>query len=246
MELSGGTSLYAYKIDENLFEKVSLSWWMSSGKFCKSAMNRWTHKMTKLKSQILRASIDNSMIFLPVGQTPSRSTEDMKGHLILLCCETVIYAVGIVAQGPCICPEEYQTTNMKRLIAVHVLSTSFAKEFSWKELENAEKNDSLPEHLYKLSIDIADSVDVEMPKTCEYAYEREVVFAHRLVSLVEDMMTLETPNKLLEEQRQLRLRRLLEHITEKKSIYIPPPRPFVFSKMMKTHAKYASLYGRLQ
>jgi hypothetical protein len=135
---------------------------------------------------------------------------------------------------------------MKRLLAVHVLATSFTKDISLKELGIAEKCDSLPEHVYKLVDVIGDSIEIDMPSSWTYTYEQHVMFAHWFRSFICELESLETPVKLLEDERKKRLCGIMECMSEKKNVTFPPPRPFVFLKMMKTHAKYAMLFGKLE
>jgi hypothetical protein len=250
--LLASANLYAYKVDEHMFDKVSLAWYMASGKFDKNSMSRWTRTMTKLKAQILRSSIDNSIVFIPVGNTlslqfsRSQCKEDLRGHLILLCCNTRVYGIGVVVQGPCACPKEYEITDMKRLLAVHVLATSFTETISLQELNLVERCDSLPEHVYKLVDVISDSIEIDMPSSWMYTYEQHVMFAHWFVSFINTLKNLETPVKILEDARKKRLCSIMDCVSQHKDIIFPPPRPFVFSKMMKTHAKYARLFGHLE
>lgn len=240
------SNLYAYKIDGETFDKVALSFYMSSGKFDKNSMSRWTATMTRYKAQLLRASIDNSVVFLPVGDTSSRvDREDLRNSLIVICCDTRVYAVGIVVQGPCKCPDEYKITSMIRLIAVHVLSTSFTTDVRLADLDDVEHSDYLPGHIYKLTDTIADAVDVEKPMTWEYAYEKQIMFAHWFFSYLEILADIETPSRKLEIERRNRIRCMQDFLQNKSDATLPPPRPFSFQKTMKTHEKYARLFGRL-
>jgi len=238
-------NLYAYRLDADTFDKVALAWYMASNKFDRNSMGRWTSAMTKLKAQILRSSIDNSMIFLPTEQTLEPS-DDLVGNLILLCCQTQVFGVGIIVKGVCKCPDEYRTTDMTSLLAVHVLATSFTKEIKLDQLALVEQAETLPRHVYKLVEDIGDAVDIDEPDGWEYTYEQNVKFAHWFHKYVEDLEGIETPVLILEEERKRRVSALQLLVSKKQGVIFPPPRPFVISKMMKTHAKYASLFGRLK
>jgi hypothetical protein len=244
--LLANANLYAYKIDEDTFDKVSLAFYMASGKFDRNSMSRWTSTMTRLKAQILRSSVDNSMVFVPVEKAASETREDIVGHLMLLCCDTRVFAAGVIAQGPCACPKEYEITSMKKLIAVRILATSFAKEVFIEELRAIEQSESLPTHVYKLVDTVTDAIDVNMPSSWDYAYEQNIMFAHRYGAYIKTLEEIETPVEALETERRRRLVGLQRHLSEKKSVLFPPPRPFAFEKMMKTHAKYARLFGRLK
>lgn len=243
--LKAGTNLYAYKIDEKTFDTVALSLYMASGKFDKNSMSRWTNIMTRYKAQLIRASIDNSVIFLPVGDTRSRNREDLRNSPIIICCDTCVYAMGIIVRGPCVCPSEYKTTCMDKLIAVHVLSTSFTASVTLDELRDVEGTDYLPENIFKLVDDISDTIHIEKPASWEFAYEKQIMFAHWFRSCVEAAFAIETPSRLLELERQKRLRLICDFLDTKTDVTFPPPRPFVFHKMMKTHEKYAHMFHRL-
>lgn len=238
-------NLYAYRLDADTFDKVSLAWYMASGKFDRNSMSRWTPAMTKLKAQILRSSIDNSMIFLPVDPPREVAEDDLTGNLILLCCQNQVFGVGIIVKGVCKCPAEYRTTDMTSLLAVHVLATSFTKEINLEQIALVEQDDALPSNVYKLVEDIGDAVEIDEPDGWEYTYEQNVNFAHWFRKYVEELEGIETPVKLLEEERRKRVSALQMLVSQKQGVIFPPPRPFVISKMMKSHAKYASLFGRL-
>ena len=238
-------NLYAYRLDAETFDTVMLSCYMASNKFDRNSMSRWTPAMTKLKAQILRSSIDNSMIFLPVDP-PREVADDLTGNLILLCCQNQVFGVGIIVKGVCKCPAEYRTTDMTSLLAVHVLATSFTKEIKLDQIALVEQDNALPSNVYKLVEDIGDAADIDEPDGWEYTYEQNVKFAHWFRKYVEELEGIETPVKLLEEERRKRVSALQMLVSKQQGVIFPSPRPYLISKMMKSHAKYASLFGRLK
>jgi hypothetical protein len=200
--------------------------------------------MTKLKAQILRASIDNSIVFLPVGNTASKYPESLPGNLIIICCDTHVYALAVIVQGPCACPPEYKTTTFENLIAVHVLSTSFAVDIRLPNVP-VDASDALTANVFKLSGVVAEEIEIDIPETAEVEYERRVIFAHWFMGYLTELRNVMTPVKLLEEARARRLNVLEKCIREKIMLHIPPPRDFSFMKMLKTHQKYASMFGKI-
>lgn len=245
MATLSSANLYAYRLDAETFDTVMLSCYMASGKFDRNSIGRWTPAMTKLKAQILRSSIDNSIIFLPVNQA-TEVADDLAGNIIIMCCQNQVFGVGIIVKGVCKCPKEYKTTDMDSLLAVHVLATSFAKDIRLEELSLTEQSESLPSHVFKLVEDIGDAIDVDEPDGWEFTYEQNVKFAHWFCKYINELESIETPVKLLEEERRKRVSALQMLLSEKQGAIFPPPRPFVISKMMKSHEKYASLFGRLK
>ncbi|AGE49165.1 hypothetical protein ATCVBr0604L_448R [Acanthocystis turfacea Chlorella virus Br0604L] len=244
MKLNAEAGLFMWRADTALFDKTSLSWYMASGKFDKNSMSRWVLPMTKLKAQILRASIDNSIVFLPVGGTASEYAESLPGNFMVICCDTRVYALAIVVQGPCPCPAEYKTTEMDSLLAVHVLSTSFTHDIRLPEV-TVEESDALPTNVFKLSGGVSEDVEIDVPEIAEAEYEKFVVFAHWFMEYIDTLKGIITPVKALEDARIRRLCVLQKCIKDKVALPIPPPREFAFTKMMKTHQKYAEMFGRL-
>lgn len=244
MKLNAEAGLFMWRADTALFDKTTLAWYMASGKFDKNSMSRWVLPMTKLKAQILRASIDNSIVFLPVGAATSEYAESLPGNFIVMCLDTRVYALGVIVQGPCPCPAEYKITDFDSLLAVHILSTSFTHDIRLPEVI-VEESDALPANVFKLSSVVAEDIEIDVPETAEAEYEKFVVFAHWFMGYIEELRDIITPVKVLEDARVRRLCVLQKCIKDKVSLPIPPPREFAFTKMMKTHQKYAEMFGRL-
>jgi hypothetical protein len=101
-----------------------------------------------------------------------------------------------------------------------------------------------PGSITKVVDDVTDTIDVECPSSFEFAYEHNVLLAHRYKSYVETLKTIETPIRVLETERQRRLDGLLRHLDEKKPVLFPSS-AFDFAKMTKTHAKFGRLFGRI-
>jgi hypothetical protein len=231
--LLSNANVYVYHTDTDFFDKISLAWYMSSGKFIKNSMARWTAEMTKLKAQIIRASVDNSTVLLPTDDNIE------PGHLVIVALESRVFAVGI-SKSTRVCPAEYRITNLRNLLAVRIVATSFAKEVDIDELPSGK-----PGSFTKIVDDVADAIDVDVPEVAEVAYELNVLLAHRYRSYVETLKTIETPIRVLEIERQRRLDGLTRHLAEKKPVLFPKT-TFDFSKMMKTHAKFGRLFGRIK
>ncbi|AGE55662.1 hypothetical protein ATCVMN08101_491R [Acanthocystis turfacea Chlorella virus MN0810.1] len=244
MKLNPEAGLFMWRADTALFDKTSLAWYMASGKFDKNSMSRWVLPMTKLKAQILRASIDNSIVFLPVGAASSEYAESLPGNFVVICCDTRVYALGVIVQGPCPCPVEYKITDLDSLLAVHILATSFTHDIRLPEVA-VEESDALPANVFKMSGVVAEDIDIDIPDTIEAEYEKFVVFAHWFMGYISDLKDIITPVKALEDTRIRRLCVLQKCIKDKISLPIPPPREFAFTKMLKTHKKYAEMFGRL-
>lgn len=245
MKIRPDSSLYTWNVDETIFDKTSLSWYFASGKFDKNSMSRWVSSMTKLKAQILRASIDNSMVFVPVGETSSDEPEILCGNTILICCNARIFAFGVVVRDPFVCPEEYKTTSYPRLVAVHILSTSFTEEMRVPHIDHVEESETLPQHVYKLTENVSEHLDVDIPNNVDFEYERHVFFSHWFMSFLKELEAVGTPVRHLECERLSRLTTIEDCFKKKMPVSILPPRVLPFQKMMKNHKKYAEMFGRL-
>lgn len=245
MKISPEADLYLWNVKEDVFDKASLSWYFASGKFDKNSMSRWVSPMTKLKAQILRASIDNSLIFVPVGETSSTYMDDLVGDFLVISCEGRVFALGVIVKGSFKCPVEYKTTSYNNLIAVHIISTSFTSEIHMPHVEKIETSEALPESLFKLSFCVSENIDLEICESVDLEYERQIFFSHWFLSYIEKLKTIETPVMTLEEERLRRLDCITECFQTKQIVQIPRPREISIAKMMRTHKKYAEIFNRL-
>jgi hypothetical protein len=155
-----------------------------------------------------------------------------------------VYALAFIVQGPCPCPAEYKITDLDSLLAVHILSTSFTHDIRLPEVV-VEASETLPTNVFKLSGVVSEDIEVDVPETAEVEYEKFVVCAHWFMKYVAYLKDIITPVKALEDARVRRLCVLQKCIHDKVSLHIPPPREFSFAKMLKTHKKYAEMFGRL-
>lgn len=244
MKTRSEPDLFAWNVNEEIFDKAALSWYFASGKFDRNSMSRWVPKMTKTKAQILRASTDNSIIFVPVGDATQDHRNDLPGNFMVLCCEERVFAFGLIIDI-LKCPDEYRTTQFDTLLAIHVISTSFTKEVEIPNYSFERSDDSMPRNVYTLSKNVSDNLDLDIPENVEMEYERQIFYAHWILQYIEELETIETPIKNLELDRLKRLSIVKQCLLSKQSAVIPQPRDFKFQKMMKTHKKYAELFGKL-
>lgn len=244
MKVRSDPDLFSWNVNEVIFDKAALSWYFASGKFDRNSMSRWVPRMTKPKAQILRASIDNSIIFAPIGDTNQEHQNELPGNFIVLCSNERVFALGIIL-SILKCPTEYKTTQFDTLIAIHVISTSFTKEIMIPKFSFEKPDDSMPQNIYTLSKNISDNLDLDIPENIELEYERQIFYANWLIRYIEELETIETPIKNLELDRLNRLSIVKQCLLSKQTAVIPRPRDFNFQKMMKTHKKYAELFGRL-
>ncbi|ABT15070.1 hypothetical protein NY2A_B671L [Paramecium bursaria Chlorella virus NY2A] len=264
--VKGEANLYAYIVERDVFEDIALAFYMSSGKFDKNSINRWSRDeivKNKYKSQNIRASIDNTVIFLPVGNTKHKDVENIAGSILFVCYkdgETVIVAIGIIKTQPFTCPDQYKITKWKKIIPVHILSTSCDYEISLErltskvgmKLENIERSDYLPKNIFKLSDNVADTYELDHPIECTHEYERHIVYSHAYVEYLHEIANMMTPVPLLETERKKRIAGLKIHLKSKKNIRFPNTRRFgqkasmtSFEYIMHVHEKYAKMFGKI-
>ncbi|AGE53976.1 hypothetical protein PBCVIL3A_561L [Paramecium bursaria Chlorella virus IL3A] len=264
--VKGQANLYAYIVEKDVFEDIALAFYMSSGKFDKNSINRWDRSeivKNKYKSQNIRASIDNTVVFLPVGKPKSKDIENIAGSIILVCYkddETVITAVGIIKTQPFKCPDQYRITKWKKIIPVHILSTSCSSEITLEKLtskvgtklQNLEQPEYLPKNIFKLSDNVADTFELDHPVECTHEYERHIVYSHAYVEYLREITEMATPVPLLETERKKRVVGLKFHLKVKKNIRFPNTRRFgqkatitSFNYIMNIHEKYAKLFGKI-
>ena len=240
-------NLYMYITDKKDFDDIALAWYKTSGKFDRNSYGRWLEP--KLKTQLIRASIDNSIVFLPTKKPCDAILEDTVNHPILICQKSEegvrISAVGIIT-GYIDCPPELFTSE--HLMLVHVLSTSIASEMTLEGLTGIDKlsfdqEDYLPEHIIKISDDVADKVDLGVENlTYVHEYEKHIIFAHAYGRYLDELLSVETPVKKLENERKKRILALKFHLEHKKKIQFPATRQDKFSipNIVKLYKKYTA------
>ncbi|APC25774.1 hypothetical protein BST79_gp261 [Only Syngen Nebraska virus 5] len=264
--VKGQANLYAYIVEKDVFEDIALAFYMSSGKFDKNSINRWDRSeivKNKYKSQNIRASIDNTVVFLPVGKPNKKDVENIAGSIILVCyrdVETVVTAVGIIKTQPFRCPEQYRITKWKKIIPVHILSTSCGSEITLEKLtskvgtklSNLEQPEYLPKNIFKLSDNVADTFELDHPTQCTHEYERHIVYSHAYLEYLRVIINMDIPIPALETERKKRITGLNFHLKVKKTIRFPNTRRFgqkasttSFEYIMNMHEKYAKQFGKI-
>ena len=238
-------NLYMYLTDKKDFDDIALAWYKTSNKFDRNSYGRWLEP--KLKTQLIRASIDNSIVFLPTKKPCDSILEEIVDHLILICHKSDegvrISAIGVVT-GYIDCPPELFTSE--HLMLVHILSTSIASEMTLEGLTGINKlsfdqEDYLPEHIIKISDDVADKVDLGVENlTYTFEYEKHIIFTHMYKKYLDELLSVETPVKKLEDERKKRIMALKFHLDQKKKIQFPPARQEKFSiaNIVKLFKKY--------
>ena len=238
-------NLYMYLTDKKDFDDISLAWYKTSNKFDKNSYGRWIED--RYKVQLVRASIDNSMVFLPTDKPCDSILEETIGHPILICHKseegTRISAIGIVTDYV-MCPSEMFTH--KHLLLVHVLSTSVASAITLEGLVGIDKlsfeqEEYLPKRVIKLSDDVVDKVDLGIENlTYTQEYEKHIIFAHAYGKYLDELLSIETPVKTLEDERKRRVMALKFHLDQKKRIQFPSTRQekFSISSVVKLYKKY--------
>jgi hypothetical protein len=257
-------NLYAYRIPENRFDELALAVYFASGKFDKTTIHRWTagRLLTNPhKAQNFRASVDNTVVLLPVDKLVESDT--MCGHVFVVCYsetetnKTVVVAIGVATDDPF---ELVDSPYAKYVLPVHVLTTMCGASNDFDDAcgKSSEmiwtSHPSLPSEIFLLVDDLADAIsetiDDEEPE-CEYARQKRV--ARGFCELVERAKTLKTPSPLLENERLDRLGILMTHLeTAKSQTAFPATRRKVGKKnvqglagVLKTYEKHAAMFGKL-
>lgn len=200
-------NLYLYLTDKKDFDDIALSWYKTSGKFDRNSYGRWLDD--KFKTQLIRASIDNSIVFLPTEKPRDSILEEMVDHPILICQKNEdgvrISAIGVIT-GYAECPQELFVSE--HLMLVHILSTSMASEITLEGLTGVdnlvlEQEEYLPKHVIKISDDVSDKVDLGVENlTYTHEYEKHIIFAHAYGKYLDELLSVETPVKKLEDERK--------------------------------------------
>ena len=238
-------NLYLYLTDKKNFDDIALAWYKTSNKFDRNSYGRWLDD--RFKTQLVRASIDNSIVFLPTKKPCDTILEETTDHPILICHKSDegirISAVGIIT-GYVECPQELFTS--KHLMLVHILSTSMASDLTLEGLSGIgdlsfEQEEYLPEHVIKISDDVADKIDLGVENLTYLAeYEKHIIFAHAYGKYLDEVLSVETPVKNLENERKKRILALKFHLDQKKKIQFPAARQEKFSiaNIVKLYKKY--------
>jgi hypothetical protein len=240
-------NLYLYLTDKKDFDDISLTWYKTSGKFDRNSYGRWLDD--KFKTQLVRASIDNSIVFLPTKKPCDEILEEIENHPILICQKsdeaTRIAAIGVIT-GYVECPPELFSSE--HLMLVHILSTSMASEMTLEGLTGIDKlvfdqEKYLPEKVFKISDDVSDKVELGIENlTYMHEYEKHIIFAHMYGKYLDELLSVETPVKKLEDERKRRVLALKFHIDQKRKIQFPPARQEKFSieNIIKLYKKFTS------
>ena len=238
-------NLYVYLADKKDFDNIALAWYKTSNKFDRNSYGRWLDD--KFKTQLIRASIDNSIVFLPTKKPCDSILEETTDHPVLICQKseegTRISAVGVIT-GYVDCPPEL--FDCEHLMLVHILSTSLASITTLEGLVGIDKlsfdqEDYLPEHVIKISDDVADKVELGVENlTYTFEYEKHIIFAHAYGKYLDELLSVETPVKKLENERKKRILALKFHLEHKKKIQFPATRQDKFSiaSIIKLYKKY--------
>ncbi len=239
-------NLYMYLTDKKNFENIALAWYKTSNKFDRNSYGRWLDD--KFKTQLIRASIDNSIVFLPTRKPCETIAEETTDHPILICHKSDqgirISAIGVILEYVDCPPELF---DCKHLMMVHVVSTSMASATTLEELAGVdidfEQVDYLPENVMKLSDDVSDKVDIGVENLTFLAeYEKHIVLAHAYEKYLNELLALETPVKKLENERKKRVLALKFHLVHKKKIQFPSARQEKFSmaNVVKLYKKFTT------
>lgn len=223
-KLKSDADVFMFMMDELLYEEVALAWYQTSGKYDKNSVGRMLSS-EKYKNDLVRASIDNSLIFAPTANPVDEIQEDVVGNIILVCKGAIVKAIGI-AIANVECPDGF--LECERLLMIHVLST-----FNSPLNINAPfvQADHLPKGMMKLAEFVADKIDLGMAEnlTMSHEYERHILFARSYQNMLEKMMNFETPVQQLEIERKKRIYAMIYHLEHKKTIVFP----------MFRHTKYS-------
>ena len=104
-----------------------------------------------------------------------------------------------------------------------------------------DQEDYLPEHVIKISDDVSDKIDLGVENlTYMHEYEKHIIFAHAYGKYLDELLSVETPVKKLENERKKRILALKFHLEHKKKIQFPATRQDKFSiaSIIKLYKKY--------
>ncbi len=271
-------NLYAYRITESAFDDLALAAYFASGKFDKTTIHRWTAGKLLTnphKAQNFRASVDNTVVLLPVDRV---GETHVRGHVFLLCYSTdddatAVVAIGVASQNPF----EIQSPYARVVVPVHVVTTLCGSVYELRRRSTWNPHPSLPSNVFLLVDDLADAVaevsaEVSAEMSAEVSaevsdlsaryddgenndedneYVRQKLMALDFVRVIHHARTLKTPSPMLESDRLRRLDILKSHFEQQTWTKLPPTRRAPDKKIhglrgvLKTYEKHASMFGKL-
>lgn len=267
-------SLHAYSISELRFEDLAIASYFASGKFDKASMHRWATGnllVNPHKAQNFRASVDNAVLLLPVGDLPNRTDDDdpLAGNIIVIGFEReaayVPVCLGVIS-GEAF---ELRRPYADHVLPVHVVTTLCGKEHDFECLcERAcgvrpglewKQHPRLPGGVHVLVQDLGDAMFESEGTTYDSVdgeYGRQNVVAAGFARLLECARDSKTPSPPLETERLARLDAIEKHVRaaphETVPTRLPPTRRTVgraktqqMDGVMATYEKYAAMFGRL-
>lgn len=267
-------SLHAYSVDETRFEDLALATYFASGKFDKASMHRWgagSLLANPHKAQNFRASVDNAVVLLPVGDPPTRTEDDddLAGNIIVIGFEResgyVPVCIGVTS-GEAF---ELRRPYADHVLPVHIVTTFCGKEYDFECLcERAcgvrpefewKRHPRLPEGVHVLVQDLSDALFESEGAAYDSAdgeYARQHVAAAGFARLLDCARDAKTPSPSLETERLARLDAIEKHLRatphEAVQTKLPPTRRTVgrtktqqLNGVMATYEKYATMFGRL-
>lgn len=251
-------ALFAYAFDETGFRKFAVSSYFASGKFDKSSLHRWIAARAtddRLKTQNFRASVDNTVVFLPMDDDETT----FEGHAFVVGyvdagAAFVPVFVG-VASGPVTDVPGYYC---QRALPVHVLSTTCGKRFDFEDrcrsAVGVASGTNWTPGVRMLVSDLPDAAfEAERYDDVRDEYVRQRCLAAGFLNLVSAVKNeCVTPIHQLERERADRLDLVMRHVVDKvdRVTQFPPTRRIVGARqtlvhVMKTYARHSETYGHL-
>lgn len=250
-------NLYAYRISEHAFDELALATYFASGKFDKTTIHRWAAGKLLTnphKAQNFRASVDNTVVLLPLDRS---SSIHFRGHVFLLCYSTpdestTVVAIAIATENPF----EIESSYAKIVLPVHIMTTLCGSvcvldtEIGWVQ------HPSLPNNVFLLVDDLADSISEPIDEDTSTEYARQKLVAREFCDMLRHARSLKTPSPILENERLTRLDILEEHLKQNGApngwTRFPPTRRHVekrklhgLKSVLKTYEKNAGMFGKL-
>lgn len=270
--LVSGCALYAYSVTESCLDDLALAAYFSSGKFDKASMHRWSSGdllVNPYKAQNFRASVDNTVVLLPVGKPPARTNDEafISGSVVLVGFfrgdKYFPVCVGVASEEPF----ELNRPYADYVLPVHVVTTMCGKERDFDGMCVSEcgtapgldwkQHPRLPERMHALAHDLGDALLESEGMTygsVDGEYVRQHVAAAGFARLLQVARGTKTPLPRFEVERIRRLEALENHLRTPNAITkLPPTRRATAGRIkaqqlggvMATYEKYAAMFGRI-